>query len=154
MDRAERERLIAVYEDGPRVLRDAVAAVPDDAWDHRPAAGEWTPREIVHHLADAEIVAADRLRRLLAEERPTILGYDERAFADRLWYDRPVGVAVDTFAAVRAATAELLRRMTDADWARTGTHSEAGEFTPEQWLVWYSGHAGDHADQIARARPA
>ena len=152
LDRAERERLIALYEDGPRLVREAVAAVPDDAWDRRPAPGEWTPREIVHHLADGEIAAADRLRRLLAEEQPVVLGYDKRAWVERLWPDRPVATAVATFTALRTATAEILRRMSDEDWARVGTHDGFGPFTPEVWLEWYSGHAVDHVDQIARAR--
>ena len=53
--------------------------------------------------------------------------------------------------AVREATADLLDRMTDADWTRTGTHSESGAYSAERWLEIYAAHAHDHADQIRRA---
>jgi hypothetical protein len=46
---------------------------------------------------------------------------------------------------------ELLDRMTDADWARSGTHAESGPYSAEDWLQIYAAHAHDHAAQITRA---
>ena len=72
--------------------------------DRRPAPGKWTSREIVHHLADSEMTSAIRLRRLLAEDRPVIVGYDQEEFARRLHYDRPIGASLDALKAARATT--------------------------------------------------
>ena len=98
------------------------------------------------------MTSAIRLRLLLAEERPTIRGYDQEAFARRLHYDRPIEASLAAFEAARRTTAELLHRMSEEDWGREGTHSESGRYTVEDWLEIYAAHAHDHADQIRRAR--
>jgi hypothetical protein len=98
------------------------------------------------------MTSAIRLRLLLATDRPQIVGYDQEEFAKRLHYDRPVEASLDAFKSARRATAELLDRMTEADWLRPGTHSEMGQFTPERWLEIYAPHAHNHAAQIRIAR--
>jgi hypothetical protein len=71
----------------------------------------------------------------------------------RLAYaDRPVEPALAAIAAARATTVQILDRLTDADWARTGTHTEAGAYGVERWLEIYAVHCDEHADQIRRAR--
>lgn len=152
MDKATRQKLIERYKDGYRVVSEALARAADDELDARPAPNKWTAREIVHHLADSEMTSAIRLRLLLAEDRPTIRGYDQEEFARRLYYDRPIAASLDAFQAARRTTAEILDRMSEEDWAREGTHKESGRYTVETWLKIYADHAHNHADQIARAR--
>lgn len=152
MDAAERERLIAQYEDGYRAVTAMLEGITAAEWESREAPGEWSPREIVHHLADSEMTSAIRLRLLIAQDAPTILGYDQEAFVDRLYPDRPIAPSLAAFEAARAATAPILRRLCEEQWRRAGTHSESGHYTVEDWLRIYSGHAHDHAGQIRRAR--
>lgn len=154
MDKDTRRRLIEKYTDGFRAVSDAVRGISEPELDARPAPGKWSAREIVHHLADSEMTSALRLRRLIAEDRPTIQGYDQDEFSRRLYYDRPIQASLDAFRAARQTTAEILDRMTDAEWAREGTHSESGRYTVERWLEIYAEHAHSHADQIRRARTA
>jgi hypothetical protein len=90
------------YKAGSAAVGDALAGITDAELDARPEPGEWTPREIVHHVADSEMTAAIRLRRLLAEDNPTIQGYDQEAFARDLFYDqRPIQASLDALAASR-----------------------------------------------------
>ena len=152
MDRETRTQLIAQYKDGPRVVAEALAGATDAELDARPGPGTWSAREIVHHLADSEMTSAVRLRLLVASERPAILGYDQDEFARRLYYTRPIQASLEAFTAARASTGELLDLMTDADWAREGTHSEVGRYTVERWLEIYAAHAHGHARQIRAAR--
>ena len=154
MDRKEREQLIAQYRDGYAAIAEALLKATDEELDGRPGPGKWSAREIVHHLADSEMTAAIRLRRLLAEDRPEIKGYDQDEYAKRLHYDRPHEISLEVFKYVRDSTAELLERMSPADWQREGTHSEVGRYTPETWLKIYSEHAHKHALQIRAARDA
>jgi hypothetical protein len=154
VDPATRRALVARYKDGYRVVAEALAGVTDDELDVAPAPGKWTARQIVHHLADSEMTAAIRLRLLLAEDRPQIRGYDQDGFARRLHYTRPIDASLEAFGAARRATAEILDRMTDEDWAREGTHSEVGRYTATTWLEIYAAHAHAHADQIRAARAA
>jgi hypothetical protein len=109
----------------------------------------------VHHLADSEMTAAVRLRLLLAVDNPQIVGYDQDQFARRLHYDRPHEASIEAFKSARRTTAEILDRLTDAEWSRGGTHTEtAGLYTVERWLEIYASHAHKHAEQILVAREA
>jgi hypothetical protein len=148
----ERKNLIEMYRGGYRAVADALLRITPDELDARPGPGRWTAREIVHHLADSEMTAAIRLRRLLAEDRPAIQGYDQEEFARRLHYDRPHEASLELFRTVRAATVELLDRLTEDEWRREGTHSEVGAYSVETWLSIYGEHAHSHARQIKEAR--
>ena len=153
MDAAIRAELIARYRAGHAAILESLAGIDEAGLDARPADGGWTPREVVHHTADSEMTSAIRLRRLVAEENPTIVGYDGNTFAERLHYaDRPIEAALEAIAASRSTTAEILDRLTEPEWARTGTHTESGAYGVERWLEIYAFHCDEHADQIRRAR--
>ena len=153
MSSTERAKLIERYRAGAAAVDDSLAGITDDELDRRPPGdGEWTAREIAHHLADSESMAYIRLRRLVAEDDPLIQGYDEPEWARRLHYDRPIEPSLAVLRAVRAASAQLLESLDDADWLRTGTHSESGPYSVEGWLHIYAGHPTEHAEQIRRAR--
>jgi hypothetical protein len=146
-----RAALIAQYAAGPDVVEAAVAGLTDEQLDRRPSPSDWTAREVVHHLADSETRSTIRLRKLLAEDVPTIHGYDEEQYARVLFYDRPIAASLAVLRAVRASNAELLHRLTDADFARAGTHTESGPYSVDTWLELYAAHAHDHAEQAAKA---
>ena len=149
MDQQTRKKLIDQYKDGYRVVAEAIAGAPDEELDSSPAPGKWTAREIVHHLADSEMTSAIRLRLLIASPNPQIVGYDQDEFAHKLYYaDRPIEASLDAFNAARRATAEILERMTPAEWLREGTHTEHGAYGVERWLEIYATHAHRHAEQI------
>lgn len=150
MDKATREELIARYKTGAEEVRKALAEV-GDRLDVRTDPKEWTAREVVHHLADAELTSAIRLRRLLAEDGPEIVAYDENAFARRLHYDRPVEASVDAMDAARRSSADLLDVLTEDEWSRQGNHTESGAYGVETWLALYADHPFDHAQQMRRA---
>jgi hypothetical protein len=152
MNATERAALIDQYEDGFRAVSAALAEISAAELEAREAPGEWSPREIVHHLADSEMTSAIRLRLLIAEDAPALHAYDQEAFVRRLYPDRPIEPSLTAFQAARAATTPILRRLDEEQWRRAGTHSESGAYTVEDWLRIYSGHAHDHADQIRRAR--
>ena len=97
MDQEKRDKLIAQYRDGYSAVAEALLKITPEELDARPRSGAWTPREIVHHLAESEMTSAVRLRRLLAEERPVIQGYDQDEFARRLHYDRPHETSLELF---------------------------------------------------------
>ena len=153
MDALERAALVARYAAGHAEVLAALTDITEEELDRAPGDGSWTPRQVVHHLADSEMTSAIRVRRLLAEEDPVLLGYDEEHWARVLHYEqRPIGPALDAFAAARSTTLQLLERMTEEQWHRRGTHSEGGAYDVERWLRIYAGHAHDHADQIRAAR--
>ena len=151
MNTEDRKKLIQKYRAGVDAVIESVEGLSEASLDIRAAEGEWTPREIVHHLADSEMTSAIRLRRLLAEDSPRIDGYDEEEFARRLHYDRPIDNSLAALRAARATTADILERLSEEEWQRSGTHSEIGPYSVGTWLEIYANHAHDHAEQISRA---
>ena len=151
MDAEGRKALIRRYRDGHRAVVEALEGVSNEELD-RSAGDEWTPRMIAHHHADSEMMSAIRLRRLIAEDNPVIHGYDEVAFARALTSDRPIEPSLEAMRWARESTAQILERLSEDDWRRSGTHSESGPYSVEGWLQIYAKHGHDHAEQIKRSR--
>jgi hypothetical protein len=154
MDAAARRPLIDRYRAGYEAILDALEGITPEELDFIPPE-RWSPRMIVHHVADSEMTSAIRLRKLIAEDNPLIHGYDEELFARMLNYDRrPIEASLAAVKAARESTATILEHLTAEQWARTGTHTESGAYGVETWLEIYAAHAHDHAEQIRRAREA
>jgi hypothetical protein len=151
MPNAEQERLIARYAEGPDRLEAALALVPEEARTWSPGPGKWSVHQVVVHCADSETNAHMRVRYLLGEDSPTIIGYDQDRWVAALDYDaHPLEPALATIRAVRANTVPLLRRLTPDQWERRGTHTESGSFGVREWLEVYAEHLHKHERQILR----
>lgn len=142
---------ITTYRDATRAFLDLAGSLTGAELDNRLDAESWTPRMVIHHMADSETNSYVRLRRLLAGPDGTQLqGYDENLWATALHYDRPAETSLAVVAAVRASSAELLECFgSDVDvLEREGLHSESGRYTIADWIRTYTAHALDHAEQI------
>jgi len=116
-------------------------------------ANGWTPRHVIHHMADSEAQSYARIRRLLAEPGSLIQGYDESLWAEnqKLGYaTREVAPSLLVIQAVRSSSYELISRFSEGDLLLYGTHSESGKYTVLNWLENYSAHPFDHAKQITK----
>lgn len=149
---AEREQFIQSYVNGPARIKTALQKVPQEARKWRPAPGKWSVHEVIWHCADSELNAASRIRYLLAENEPLIVGYDQDRWASTLQYqEMPLESALAVVEAVHAYTAPVLRQVPDEVWGKKGKHTEIKEaYTPEMWLKIYAGHLEVHAKQIER----
>lgn len=147
----ERNSLIERYAAGPARLLSVLADVPAPAMQWRPAPGKWSVHEVIVHCADSETNSHMRLRYLLAEDNPVIVGYNQDRWATSLDYHaHPLEPAVATIVSVRANTVPLLRRLPEAAWARMGTHTESGRYGVEDWLRLYADHLEVHERQVRR----
>ena len=148
---AERAALIERYANGPAVLKAALKKIPAAAMQWRPGPGKWSAHEIIVHCADSESNSHGRIRHLLADAAPAIQGYDQDRWARELDYHTlPLEPALATTEAVRANTVPLLRRLSEAQWRKSGTHSDAGAYSLEDWLQIYAAHLEGHARQLER----
>ncbi len=149
--KAEREDRIRRYREGPAKLRAALATVPPEAMKWRPAEGKWSAHEVACHCADSETNAYARIRYLVAEPDPKVLGYDEAQWARTFDYHAaPIEPALATLDAVRMNTALLLERLPESAWSAVGTHTQSGRFSAEDWLDVYAEHLEKHSRQIER----
>jgi hypothetical protein len=148
---SERQAFLDRYQAGPALLRTAWGEVPAEARQWRPAAGKWSAHEVVVHCADSEAYAHTRIRLLLAEAEPLIVGYDENLWARTYDYHaQSVDLAFRTVEAVRASTAALLARLPEEAFGRVGRHTQSGAYTDADWFRIYAEHLELHAAQIRR----
>lgn len=151
MTQEERASYIERYIAGPARLEAALATVPAAAMQWRPAPDKWSAHEVVLHCADSESNGSLRIRYLVAEKEPVLMGYDQDEWARTLAYhELPIEPALATIRAVRMNAVPLLRRLTERDWAKIGRHTESGRYGAEDWVRIYSDHLETHAKQIER----
>ena len=151
MSKLDLPDLVRRFEEGPRLLRAAWNRVPAEARQWRPAPGKWSAHEVVIHCEDAAVNSCARLRYLLAEEEPLLVGYDQDRWAAALDYHaQSVECAFATIDAMTASLVPLLRRLTPAHLARKGRHTETGAVTVASWLPYNADHLASHAKQIGR----
>jgi len=143
---------IAEYERATEAFLRSVSKLSDSDLDQAKPGG-WNARQVIHHVADSEAQSYARLRRLIAEPGTMIQGYDEAAWGENptLGYaERPIKSSLDVFTSVRAASLEILQRISEDQLNNSGVHSESGEYTIRTWLETYIKHPLEHAEQISR----
>jgi hypothetical protein len=117
--------------------------------------GKWSVTQVIAHLADSEVVWAWRLRLILGQDRPTLTGYDQDAWATNLDYaNADVMECLDRFTILRNSHLRLLGGLTPAQQKRIGVHAERGEESVEHLVRLYAGHDILHLNQIDRIRNA
>jgi DinB superfamily len=144
--------LLERYRRGPELLAVILTGVYGEEEDFA-LPGHWTVRQIVAHLADAEMVGAHRFRQVIAEDNPTLIAYDQDAWTRNLDYTRrKPKTSLETFRRIRAENYELLKDLPPEAFDRAGNHSENGRMTLRQLLEGYAGHAESHAKQLQGIR--
>jgi hypothetical protein len=150
-DAATREGYLRRYAEGPILLRRAWEAVPAEARTWRPGEGRWSAHEVVLHCADSETYSAIRIRLLLAEPEPLIVGYDENLWARCFDYHASdPELALHLVETVRSHTMAMLRRLPEDAWGRRGRHTQSGPYGTDDWLQSYAEHLEVHSAQIRR----
>jgi uncharacterized damage-inducible protein DinB len=146
-DSTKTNPLIDRYASGAAILAYAVSGLTREQ-EHAPpgaGAGAWTIAELAAHLADADLVLADRMKRVIAEDNPPLVAFDEKLWAERLGYPQcSVEEAVNLLAANRHWTTRMLRQCGEADFARAGIHSETGRKTLAELLSTATNHLDHH----------
>ena len=146
---------LEVLRTTPAAVRTLVVDVAPELLAIPEAEGKWSIRIVAQHLADSELVWGWRLRMIFAQDRPTITGYDQDAWATRLRYaEVPIEHALDDFEHLRGANLRLLARMPESDRSRIGIHSERGEESVAHLMRMYAGHDLLHLRQIERIKHA
>ena len=138
------------YEEATTQFLEVVSQLSDSQLDAS-SNGSWSPRQVIHHVADSEAQSYARLRRLIAEPGTQIQGYDEAGWGENetLGYtELPIAQSLAVFKAVRASSLEIIKRLKPAQLDNSGTHSESGEYTIKIWLETYINHPLEHGEQI------
>ena len=117
----------------------------------RPFEGKWTPNEIIGHLTDSEWVYGYRLRLILSEDNPTILGTTQESWVAALRHnEREPSELVEAFRVLRDLNLAVWKRTAASDLDRAGQHNERGPESLSAMLRLLGGHDLSHLDQITR----
>lgn len=148
-------QLLENYLAGIDTIRKATAGMSPEQVRARPVPGKWSTLEVVCHLADFEPIYADRMKRIIAEDRPNLPAGDENRFAASLAYEqRDVGEELAIIENTRRQVARILRAQKPDVLQRVGVHSETGPRTLEEFLVGVTNHIVHHVKFIADKRLA
>jgi uncharacterized damage-inducible protein DinB len=152
---ANLKQLIDDYLAGPAVLRKAVSGMSREQLLARPVTGKWSTLEVTAHLADFDPILATRMKSILAEDKPQLIGADENRFAAALAYhDRDLEEELAIIERTRSQMARILRKQPEEALQRIGVHNQRGPLTLEQFLTMAGKHITHHVQFIAEKRRA
>jgi hypothetical protein len=151
----EIEELLERFRRGPEVMAAVLTGAAGSEVDFHPQEGEWSVRQIVAHVADSEVAATFRFRRMIAEPNPTLEAFDGEAWAEHLDYARrKPSQSLETFRRLRQENYELLHNLDANAFSRTAHHTERGTITLLELVKLLADHPESHARQIQRVRDA
>lgn len=143
--------LVKKYAEGYEQVARAIGNLTEEELQFKPGEKQWSIKEIIIHLADAEVVGVHRMKAVLSEHLPLLTHFDQDLWADRQDYrnldHRPY---LELFRLLRESMAALLNRIADEDWERAGIHTAAGKLTLRDLVQRYVKHVEDHLRQIER----
>jgi uncharacterized damage-inducible protein DinB len=150
-------KLIDLYESGGGKLQRSITGLSteDLLWVPPPDAqiGSWSIQQIVIHLMDSDLIWVNRMKSIIAEENPTVLGYDESKFAASLFYDaQNAESSIGLLDLNRRQFTKVLRKLPESSFSRTGQHSERGSITLGQSVQWMVEHIDHHVGFIFKKR--
>jgi hypothetical protein len=149
MDRA----IIEQYAKGAGLPGESIKGLSREDFLATPVPGTWSIQQIVMHLMDSDLIASDRMKRIIAEENPAIIGYHEGLFSQRLFYEKQDPFqAAEVFRMNREMTAVILRNLPAAAFNRTGMHNERGKVSLKELVAMYVQHLEHHLGFLRHKR--
>jgi hypothetical protein len=150
--------LLAIYAAAPARLRLAIEGLSGEHLSSKPFDGKWSIQQIVHHLADSELVGSVRLRFAISGQREGVGSYDQDLWANELHYAQRCGasleLSIQLFEAQRAVNSDLFARLSADAWQSNWPHPTWGSPTVRQLLELYADHSERHLSQIVDRRKA
>jgi hypothetical protein len=124
-------------------------------WVPPPGAGigKWSIQQVVLHLMDDELIWTARMKRIIAEDNPEVVGFDESKFAAKLFSEeQDAELAVRILDMNRRLFSVVLRKLPDSAFARTARHNDLGVITLGQSVQWTNEHLDHHILYIVMKR--
>lgn len=149
----ELEDLIKEYSLGYTMIWDAIEGLTEEELRYKPAPNKWSIHQILIHVTDSEISATPRLKKVLAEDEPILVSFDQDAWANTLSYDLlDREQYLHLFKLLRTSMQPILDNLTSEQSRRVGIYIDQERFTFKQLLEFRVQHVRDHLDQIERIK--
>jgi hypothetical protein len=149
------EQTILAYANGFSLLRAAIQGLTEEQLNAREKENGWSIKEVVIHLCDAEIVLTHRVKQVISEQNPLMIGFDQDLWAVRQNYAKlDLALHLEIYRLLRESLVPILNDLQVSDWTRTGIHNEAGKLTLSDLAVKLVSHTATHLKQIQRIKDA
>ena len=148
----QRAQFLQQVTEAPAKLRAAIQGLSEAQLDTPYREGGWTPRQVVHHIADSHMNAFIRFKLALTEENPTIKPYAENLWANLADQALPTDVSLPIVDNLHQRWVAVLRSMKDSEFARTFNHPELGVQRLDRALALYAWHGRHHVAHITSLR--
>jgi hypothetical protein len=143
---------IASFESGADALTRWTAGLTRAQLLATPVPGTWSMQTLIVHMLESDLAAVHRMRRVVAEEVPLLIAYDETLAAKRLAYEQADARQVcELFRATRLFAASWLRTVSPSDFARVGVHNQRGKVSLLDFVKIYVEHV-QHHERFAQAK--
>ncbi|MDI6802326.1 MAG: DinB family protein [Bacteroidota bacterium] len=145
----EVNQFLEIYISSHDNINKAITNLSEAELDFKPAPDKWSIRQILNHLCDSELMAITRMFRIISEENPSLLAYDQNKLAEKLFYKQlDEKAALLIFGLIRTRMYHLFIMLPIETWSRKGLHSEKGEVSLFEMLKTYADHGEKHLQQI------
>lgn len=149
----DRPLWLAQLAEAPSKLRAAVAGLSDLQLDTPYREGGWTVRQVVHHLADAQLNWYIRPKLAVTEETPITKPYAEQLWAELADARRsPIEASLQIYEGVTARWCYFMNALSPDEWSRKFTNPEWGTLSVEDTLRGMAWHARHHTAHITELR--
>jgi uncharacterized damage-inducible protein DinB len=150
---AKRQRWLAQMAETPERLAAAVEGLDEARLGTPYREGGWTPRQVVHHLADAHMNGFVRFKLALTEDTPPIKTYEEDLWARTAdGRDAPATLSLALLKALHERWRILLESLSEKDFGRAFSHPQRGLMTIDKAIQLYAWHGLHHAAHITGLR--
>jgi len=151
------QAILQAYEAGAAKLHQSLASLTGEDLRQPPApqwnSGAWSIQQVVLHIVDADGVIAERMKRIIAEDNPTLLAFDENRWTAALHYeDQSVVDALQIFELSRRQMLKVFAHLPDSAFQRFGTHNTAGKKTLSDLIAFAVDHLDHHVQFIHAKR--
>lgn len=144
---------IAQIAELPALLRVAVRELSEKQLDTPYREGGWTPRQIVHHVADSHMQSYFRIKLALTESNPVVKPYDQDAFAGLVDSTRaPIELSLELLTMLHVRWVLLFQSLSPAQFKREFLHPEYGAISISRALSHYGWHGRQHTAHITGLR--
>ncbi len=145
--------LIDQFEAGAPIPAQAIVGLSAGDLRAFPIPGTWSIQQIIVHLWESDLAAVHRMRRIIAEDNPLLIAYDETACAANLMYEHEdLARVCRLFDDQRRMLAAMLRRLPDAAFERTGVHNQRGKVSLGDFVQVYVDHIRGHMKHLLKKR--
>jgi uncharacterized damage-inducible protein DinB len=130
-------------------LKEIVDETSNDILMTRPESDKWSIKELVCHIVDTEHNFTLRMKKIIAEDNPMLMKYDQDKWAEQLNYmEWDMKETILLFGLLRNSMAGILQNLPAAAWKRKGNHEETGTLTLRNLLEDANHHCKHHLAQI------